>query len=247
MKKTIIMALACGLIGLTACESGNNGSSSAPGESAQQMQSRQSEISMADESGPEGQNLPVEEGYDPLDGLVENEYDGLKMTAEVLERKAILPGSGIPVTVIIENTGDQTIAYTQGSGSFETPQAIFARADKLQVVLPEDHLGPATMDYVVKELAPGENLKFVLYVMAIKPHEEFDAYTYEMGEKDQYIADMEWSQLEEAYPELESAEPGTYDVHVYFTYSIMTDAQQPALLSGPTGYAQADVQVGVTA
>ncbi|MDR1766665.1 MAG: hypothetical protein LBR77_11470, partial [Lachnospiraceae bacterium] len=80
--------------------------------------------------------------------LIKDEYDGLTFTASVNTRQAILPGSVFQVHLTVKNTGDQTISYVKGSGSFTTPSALSVEVDGLQRVLPQDQLGVNTMDYV---------------------------------------------------------------------------------------------------
>ncbi|MDR1766664.1 MAG: hypothetical protein LBR77_11465, partial [Lachnospiraceae bacterium] len=80
--------------------------------------------------------------------LIKDEYDGLTFTASVNTRQAILPGSVFQVHLTVKNTGDQTVSYVKGSGSFTTPSALSVEVDGLQRVLPQDQLGVNTMDYV---------------------------------------------------------------------------------------------------
>ncbi|MDL2234339.1 hypothetical protein LJC63_12295, partial [Ruminococcaceae bacterium OttesenSCG-928-L11] len=200
------------------------------------------ETSASEEATPE-----EEEENNPLKDLIKNQYEDLEITAAVLLRRAILPGSSIPVTVAITNNGDKTIFYTQGSGVFETPQALRTQFDGLQVVLPKDHLGIATMDFVTKELAPGESLEFVVNVLAIEPNEQFASYTYETYNEDEiYIADMEWPDLQEKYPDLTAAAAGSYTGTVNFLYTLPAEDGAADPFSGATGYAQAEVTIGVT-
>jgi len=183
---------------------------------------------------------------DVLEGLTLNEYDGLEFTVNVLERKAILPGTPFVATVTIENKGDQTISYIQGSGSFTIPEAVFLYSGNLQTVIPQDHLGIATADFVTHDLKPGESLMFKLDAMAIEPHPDFRAYTFEMFDEQVYIADMDWTDLQGRFPELVPAQPGNYMLKAYFLYSIADENAQFAALTGPTGYAVAETVIGVS-
>lgn len=183
-----------------------------------------------------------------LEGLTRDKYDGLEITAEVLERKAILPGAPVPVTVIVKNTGGKTVDYVQGSGKFETPEAVFIDVEGLQTVMPKDHLGPMTLDFVVKELKPGEELRFVIYVMAIEPNENFDRYTVDMHtDGGVYIAETDWTQLLEEYPDLIPAEPGAYRGDAYFTYQTRDGGEsEDSFTVNPDGYAAYEFTINVS-
>lgn len=244
MKKVFAYALVLLLLS-TGCGAGNNSSSS-----SWPVEPESSLPEAVVEEGTEPEEIetpPEEEAVDPLEGLIRDEYEGLAITAAVLERKAILPGFSVPVTVTIQNTGDKTVFYTQGSGVFETPEALILQSEDLQPVLPKDHLGIMTMDFVTKELKPGEELQFVLYVMAIKPTPSFDSYTYDMFNADQtYIVDMEWAALQEEYPDLVAVEPGSYTVYANFRYLTVGEGEEASPMAAPTGYAQAECVIGVS-
>lgn len=181
-----------------------------------------------------------------LSGLIENEDPDIEVTAAVLERKAILPGSTIPLAVKITNNGNNKIVYVLGSGSFETPQAIFMDIPKLQPILPKDYLGAATMDMQYKELLPGETIEYTQYIRVITPSDKFDEYAYDKWQKDQmYIADMEWETLNGEYSDLTLASTGSYDGNVYFAYYI-EDATQETPPANATGYSVGKFTIGVT-
>jgi len=181
-----------------------------------------------------------------LKNLTLNEYKGLEMSAVILDRRAIIGGSFFPVTVTIKNTGSKTIAYSKGSGTYETPEALLLYPNGLQFVIPEDRLAPATMDMRVGILEPDEELTFTLPVGAIVSHEGFGGYTHMLYADDgTYIADMEWSKLQETYEELEAAPAGVYNLKVYFTYLVMEENAEEMLYMEPTGYAQAELKVTV--
>lgn len=205
----------------------------------------------ADEAQSSEQSAPPqsseEESSDPMAGITLDEYDGLKITAAVLPRKAILPGSVFPVAVIISNEGDKTISYINGSGSYETPTALITEFDGLQPIVSKDRLGAVTSDFGVKQLAPGEKLSFVVNVLAAEPDEQFYINTHELYNNEQiYIAELEWTDLQARYPELSAAKPGSYTGAVSFQYSIYSDENAIAMFGEPTGYARAEVAVGVT-
>ena len=182
----------------------------------------------------------------PVEGLVRDEYDGLEITASVLERKAILPGFGVPVSVTVKNTGDKTISYVQGSGSHTTPSALVVEVDGLQTARYKDHLGAATMDFVTKDLKPGEAVSFVAYVMTIEPHPDFSKYTDELfGDGQQYIAEADWSALQERFGELKAAGNGVYDGRAYLRYSIQEDGGGLTLTQEPTGFSQGDFTINI--
>lgn len=184
---------------------------------------------------------------DPYAGLTLNQYEGLEMTAAILPRNAIIPGSTVPVTIVITNTGEQTVSYVQGSGSFTTPQALHMEISDLQPILPEDHLGAATMDYVVKELKPGESLNYVMNIKTIKPSENFDNYTYDLFNKEQaYIGEMDIAELFETYDDLEPAVAGPYEGTATFVYYLADDSQAANVFGEATGYVQAPVTISVT-
>ncbi|MDR2933147.1 MAG: hypothetical protein LBV27_08580 [Oscillospiraceae bacterium] len=182
-----------------------------------------------------------------LEDLVLNEYADLSLTAAVLERKAILPGSFVPIAVTVTNNGDQTISYVQGSGGYTIPDALSWSVPELTWVWPEDRLGAATSDFVTKPLAPGESVSFVVYVMTIEQNpEQFETAARELYDMDgTYIANMEWGVLQEKYPWMTPVPAGSYTGEVTFRYSI-DDGSGSAPLSGPTGYAQTEITIGVT-
>ncbi|GEM_PF-1561346 len=188
-----------------------------------------------------------ETAADPYAGLTLNQYEGLEMTAAILPRNAIIPGTTVPVTIVITNNGDQSISYTQGSGSFTTPQALQFTVNGLQPILPEDYLGAATMDYVVKELNPGESLQFTMNVKTVEPNENFVNYTYDLYNKDQtYIADLDIQDLYDRYPDLTPAAGGSYEGTASFVYRLTETDKDAAMFGEPTGYIQAPITISVT-
>ena len=203
------------------------------------------------EQPPVDQSPGVQE-YTPdppeiLADLIKDEYDGLDFSVNVLERNAILPGMSFIATVVVENTGDETLYYTQGSGSFSTPEALFLFSDSLQTVLPKDHLGIVTMDFVTNELKPGDTLLFKLPVMAVKPNPDFNIFTFELFNEDKYIADMEWPDLQDTYPDLAAAAPGSYTIKAYFLYNIArVENDVSNVFEGPTGYAEAECVISIS-
>lgn len=198
---------------------------------------------------------------DRLKGLKKNAYEGIEMSAEILQRKSILPGDVVPVTVLIKNTGDKTVLYTHGSSSSETPEALIVEVKGLQTIQPEDRLGVMTMDLQTNELKPGDELKFITYVMVIEPNEKFDEYTYEIyGSDKTYIGTIALPDLQNIYADIKAAATGSYDGKVYFAYSaegVDTPAADTATLpanettpqyipSSENGYAVADFKITVT-
>jgi hypothetical protein len=260
MKKTFaIIATAAALI-LSACTTNAtaNTEMTEPSKPASGVQSStpsaQAQISApelpVEEDSPINENLPAEnsqaEGSGPMAGLTLNEYDGLKISAAVLPRKAILPGSVIPVTVIISNEGDKTISYPQGSSSYEIPDALLVEFDGLQPIPSKDRLVFATSDFGVKQLNPGEKLTFVINVLAAEPFAEFDVKASELYNSEQlYIAELEWNDLQTRYPGLIGAKSGSYTGTVSFKYSVVSGNTALAMFSEPTGYAQTKITVGV--
>lgn len=253
MKKIMMLSILSLAMMLTSagCSGNQQNNVSTPDEVPAQEQSPAAETPIDEPEVPlEDAPQDGEESHEPplnqLNGLTENEYDGLTMTAAILERKAILPGSSIPVTITIQNNGDKAIVYTQGSGVFQTPQALYVQVEGLQTVLPKDHLGPATMDFVTKRLEPGESLSFIATVLAIEPNAEFDNFTYDAYNKEKlYLGELEWADLKERHPDLVEAASGSYNGHAYFTYFVPDESKSDPLGS-PTGYSKADFVVGVT-
>lgn len=182
-----------------------------------------------------------------LEGLIQDEYQDLELTAAILERKAVIGGASVPIAITIKNNGESYVSYIHGSGSFETPEALLVHADKLQVVIPKDQMGLATMDMRAEVLGPGEELSFTAYVKAMEPNENFDTYTYEMYNTDQtYIAEVEWGKLQESFPELVAIETGSYDIQVYFLYTLIDEANGGNSLLGSTGFAKTELTISIT-
>lgn len=182
-----------------------------------------------------------------LGSAVQDAYADIEIDAFIRERKAILPGFAIPVTVTVKNSGEETVDYIHGSGSYATPEALFIHADSLQTVLPEDHLGPTTMDFRTEELKPGGRLEFVMYVMAIEPHANFNTYTIEMYyDNGEYIAGKEWDGLRQEFPDLTPAEPGSYQGQAYFLYYTRNGSGVSDFTTEPTGYAEYDFRITIS-
>lgn len=185
---------------------------------------------------------------DYLSGLTKGEYKDLEVSAAVLPRMAILPGSVIPVTVTVKNNGTKTILYVQGSGRHTTPDALRVSFTGLQPILAKDRLGIATMDYVTNELKPGESLSYTVNVLAAQPNEKFDEFTHNTYNKTQtYAGAMDWASLKKGLPSLTPAKGGSYEGNVYFLYAVKDEKNAQAFVNGPTGYAQATLTVGVNA
>ena len=195
---------------------------------------------------------PEPPGYIPeppeiLADLTKDMYDGLEFSVNVLERNAILPGMSFLATVVVENKGSDSLYYTKGSGSFTTPESLFLFSDSLQTVQPRDHLGIVTMDFVTNELEPGDSLMFKLPVMAIAPNPDFNTYTFELFGEETYIADMEWSDLEDRFPDLKAAAPDSYTIKAYFLYNIAKIENDVSnAFDGPSGYAEAECVISVS-
>lgn len=206
-----------------------------------------SEIPAETQNNPATDVTPAPSPDERLSNLVKDAYNGIEIEAFIRERKAILPGFAIPVTVTVKNSGTETVDYVQGSGRYETPEAVFISADGLQTVLPKDHLGPVTMDFQTKELKPGEELQFVMYVMAIEPDDNFNTYTLEVykdGEK--YIAGMDWPGLQKEFPNLIPAKSGSYQGHAYFVYYLRDASGVSDFTKEPSGYAGYDFPISVS-
>lgn len=182
-----------------------------------------------------------------LGGAVKDAYAGIEIDAYVRERKAILPGFAVPVTVTVKNTGSQTVDYIWGSGSYKSPEALFINVNGLQTVLPPDRLGPATMDFRTEELKPGDTLEYVMYVMAIEPNANFDTYSIKMHSADSgYIAEKGWDELQKEFPDLVAAKSGSYEGQAYFLYYIRNESGTSDFTEMPTGYAEHSFSIGVS-
>jgi hypothetical protein len=180
---------------------------------------------------------PVDISIEELtEGLTENEYPDLIIEAVVLERRAILPGSTIRVSVSITNQGEETVAFVVGSGANEIPEALRIVSDELQPILSQDRLGISTLDFVMETLEPGDTLNYSLYVRAIKPNANFNDYTFQLFTEDQsYIGEMDWQTIAGRFPDLQEVQPGTYSVSVYFIYSLV-GADGEGMFGEATGF-----------
>ena len=178
--------------------------------------------------------------------LIENEYPDLEITAAVLERMAILPGSTIRVSVGITNNGDQTIAFVHGSGSNEVPDALRLVSEDLQPILPPTPFGIATMDFRVETLKPGESLDFSLFVRAIEPNEDFNLYTFNWYMDNQtYIGEADWEAISQKFPSLKEVEPGAHRVSVYFFYTIVDSGDVDIFGIEATGFNRTTLEIFV--
>lgn len=259
MKKRILAVLLAAIVVLAGCTPATGGSKSSESGS----ESIQDSVSASQEDGGELPEREDEEEWEEpteapmevfeiqeqidqqLEGLRENEYEGLTVTAAVLERKAILPGSAIPVTVTVSNTGDKAVAYVQGSGSQTIPSALMLNVVGLQPVIPQDRLGAMTMDFQIKLLEPGETLSYIWYVMAIASSMSFDRHTMDLyGDGETYMADLPWEEIQSQFPDLNAAEPGSYSGAAYFSYTLVDGGE--IANTEPTGYAQGEILIGVS-
>lgn len=241
MKKKIMLTLLAILLVVTAALSVSAEAPDVSPNTPPKAATKPAEITT--EPGPAESTAP-----DYLNGLIKDEYKDLEITAAVLPRMAILPGSVIPVTVTVKNNGTKTILYVLGSGSHTTPDALHISFEGLQPIIAKDKLGIATMDYVTKELKPGESLTYTLNVLAAQPDEKFDEFTYNTFNKNQtYVGEMDWTSLKKALPSLTAAKGGSYEGSVYFLYAVKDEKNELAFVNGPTSYAQADLTIGVNA
>ena len=183
----------------------------------------------------------------PIEGLIQDEYPELTMTAAVRPPQAIQPGGTVPVTVTVTNSGDNTISYELGSSSHTTPSALLVGADGLQPVIPKDRASLIfAADMATKNLGPGETVTFVIPVKAIEPSRNFNDYTIQLfNDENIYIADLEWADLQGRYPDLVVAKAGNYIGTFALEYAINT-GETAAALNGPTGYAFTDAAIWVT-
>ena len=178
--------------------------------------------------------------------LIENEYPDLEVTAAVLERMAILPGSTIRVSVAITNNGDQTIAFVQGSGSNEIPDALKVISNDLQPILPHASFGIVTMDFRVDTLEPGESRNFSLFVRAIEPNEYFNKYSFDWYINNQtYIGDEDWETIHQEFPDLRAVQPGPHKVSIYFFYTIVDSSDMDIFGVEATGFNRTTLEIFV--
>lgn len=243
MKKIFLTAILTAVLLISGCRANN----------------RSDELKLVSET-PEASEIPVEinsalpisvppsqSAEQRLKNSVKDAEPGIEIEAFIRERKAILPGSSIPVTVIVKNTGTETVDYVQGSGRHKTPDAVFISADGLQTVLPKDHLDPMTMDFVTKELKSGEELQFVMNVMAIEPDDSFNTHTLEVyNDGGKYITETDWFELQKEFPDLVAAESGSYQGHAYFLYYTRDASGVSDFTAEPSGYAECDFPISVT-
>ena len=251
MKKSIIALLLALSFVFAGCSSRTDSDSSKEASTAEPSTAESSESS-TDIQPPisteqdDGRTALLKQ---QLQELTLNEYPELKIEAAVLERKAILSGSSFKVDVRIMNEGDKAVTYQLGSGKYTTPDALYVYGEGLQTVIPEDHLGPVTMDLRYNIIEPGETEEFSYYIMAVKPSPEFDDYTYDyFSKEDIYIADKTLDELSVKYPDLVAAEPGSYPIHAYFLYSVADDSgdnEENVASGSATGYAEAEFTVAV--
>lgn len=177
-----------------------------------------------------------------LSGLTKDENPDIVVTAAVLERMAILPGSTFRVSITVENKGEKAVTYSKGSGSYSIPAALLVQAEGLQPILPQDRLGAATADYQTGRLEPGDTLRFEYFIRAIEPAADFDQYTIDLYlDNQKYIADVSWEDLQKDHPDLAAAAPGSYEVRAFFMYHMSDDAFAEA-----TGFAEGTFSVSVT-
>lgn len=189
-----------------------------------------------------GTSVPAEES---AEGLIENQYDGILIEASVPESTGMTSGSAVPITISVTNTGEENVYYVHGSGTHMIPEAIRLTSEQLQPVIPADHLGIATMDYVTKELKPGEELEYVIYLMLMEPTSEFNTITYDMFHNNQtYIADVGWRELSENYSDFKAIASGTYTNRAEFQYFLADDEGNPSL-AAPTGVNKAEFTITV--
>lgn len=189
-----------------------------------------------------------------LQGLTLEQYPELKVTVSDFDNTELISGMIIPINVKVENTGDKTVLYTLGSSGFTTPQALWIDIPNLQPILPQDYLGPKTMDFITRELKPSESMEYVLYVMAVSTNDNFDLYTqniysdYNDNEIQSYIGAWDYDELAGTYPDILLAPEGTYNASVYFTYYLVdSDSTSGASANVESGYAKQDFVINLKA
>ena len=164
---------------------------------------------------------------DIIAGLTKDEYPDLVITVAVLERMAILPGSTVRVNVVIENQGDETIAFTKGSGTNIIPDALHITADGLQPIMPLGEMGMiATMDFNVETLGPGASLNYDLYVRVVEENANFHEYMFALIGEDKDISQLSWEELSMEFPSIIEATPGNYTINVFFLYKIIDEDEE---------------------
>lgn len=168
-----------------------------------------------------------------LSTLMEGQYPELAMTAEVKEDD-VKPGEAATVKITLTNEGDKTLVYSQGSYAMENPSSLLMEVEGLQPVMSKDQLEAAADDTSRRYqepmlLEPGDKEEFEMRVMAIEPNVEFEERTYSLYTvEDEYIAEMDWEELWELYPDLVKAEAGTYTGHATSLTTCCRTARPPA-------------------
>lgn len=171
---------------------------------------------------------------DGFNGLKKGEYPGLIVEAE--SEQAVRPGDPASVNIKLKNTGNKTVVFTHGSGSFLTPQSLRLKIPGLQPVAPRDYLGIATMDYQKDTLKPGEERVFEFKVRAVRFNDKFSEYAFSMYHTDnQYIGDISWTDLEKAHSDLEKASVGSYKGQVILSYSVLEEGAEE-IFKDDTGF-----------
>jgi len=248
MRKTIIPILMISAI-FTACGQSENQNAvtldTAPAltDGAVPLPTQENPLARNVDTNTSNEDISTNTDINPFSELIENEYDGLTITAAVLPRNAILSGMSIPITVILSNDGDSEISYVQGSSSYTIPNALDVRSDKLQTVVSEDRLGIATSDFVTKTLAPGESLNYTVIVRAINKNSNFFNYTMDSIAHEKYIGNTSWEELQQSYPDLEAAVPDSYDINIYFAYNISNNDD---FLGTATGYTMTTLPITIS-
>lgn len=233
MKKIFVLLLVAGVL-FAGCNNNNNNSSSVPPSSTS-----------VDPNNMPGAENTLTMTEQRVQGLVLNEYPGLKITVDDMSSSELIAGSVIPVKIKLENIGDKTVFYSLGSGSYTTPQALWLDIPQLQTIMPEDYLPPSTRDMQYRELKPGQMIEHSLSIMAIQPNDNFNNYTsevydkYSTTENRMYIGNWNYADLNGVYPDLSLAGEGEYNASVYFTYYVMGE-ESSAAVGNPTGYAKHD-------
>ena len=113
-----------------------------------------------------------------VEGLTLDQYDGLTVSLVQLNRMMPLAGEVVTLSFMVENTGDETIAFVQGSSSNPIPDALTFTYNNVELVsyTDEGSVAIATMDYAITQLAPGESVTFDVDVIVNSGLNEVNAF-----------------------------------------------------------------------
>ena len=116
---------------------------------------------------------------DAVEGLTLDQYDGLEVSLVQLDRMMPVAGNAVNLTFNVTNNGDKVIAFVQGSSSNPIPSALTfttVNAEQYLGIDEEGGVAIATMDYVVKQLLPGESMNFTAQFIVSSGQNDVSAF-----------------------------------------------------------------------